>query len=96
VDIAITIVIVVALVIVALSAIKDYRAEASKSSASPLPDGSIDPMSFLDVGCSSADSPHSHSGHHFDPGCIDSHHSGCDVGGHDSFDAGHGDFGGHH
>ena len=92
--IAITIVVVVALLIAARSAIKSYRVEVSKGS--PLPNSSIDAMIFSDDEPSTSDSPHSHGGHHFDPGCVDSHHSGCEVGGHDSFDAGHGDFGGHH
>jgi hypothetical protein len=40
----------------------------------------------------------SHSSHHGDSGCGDTHHSGCDVGGHSGFDGGHGGFdvGGHH
>ena len=73
-DIAITIAVVVALLIAARSAIKSYRAEVSKGS--PLANSSIDPVIFSDDGPSTSDSSHSHSGHHFDPGCVDSHHSG--------------------
>jgi hypothetical protein len=61
-------------------------------------DGFFDSTFLEPMGEAGSSETTSHSSHHGDLGCVDAHHSGCDVGGHSGFDAGHGgiDVGGHH
>lgn len=61
-------------------------------------DGLFDATSFDPMGDTGSPETVSHSSHHGDLGCVDTHHGGCDVGGHGGFDGGHGGFdgGGHH
>ena len=94
--IVVTIVAIIALVIIARNALKGYEAEVRKNPNSTTLDASPDPILFGHDSGTSADVSHSHGQHHADPGCVDSHHSGCEVGGHGGFDGGHGGFGGHH
>ncbi|MGD0760706.1 MAG: hypothetical protein ABR921_17540 [Candidatus Sulfotelmatobacter sp.] len=68
-------------------------------------DGSFEVTSLEPMGDAGSPEAPSHSSHHGDSGCLDTHHGGCDIGGHGGFDAGHGGFdaghggfdvGGHH
>ena len=61
-------------------------------------DGFFDATSLDPMGDAASPETPSHSAHHADFGCVDTHHGGCDVGGHSGFDGGHGGFdvGGHH
>ncbi len=61
-------------------------------------DGFFDATFLEPMGEAGSPEATSHSSHHGDLGCVDTHHGGCDVGEHSGFDAGHGGFGagGHH
>lgn len=61
-------------------------------------DGFFDATSLEPMGDAGSPETTSHSSHHDDFGCVDTHHGGCDAGGHGGFDGGHGGFGGdgHH
>jgi hypothetical protein len=93
--IVLTVVVIVALLIVARAALKDYEAEVRRSPKTVHPDSSLYTL-LPPEDSSSGTIPHGHAGHHADFGCADAHHSGCDIGGHGGFDGGHGGYGGHH
>ena len=94
--IVVTIAVIIALVIIARNAFKGYGAEVRKNPNSTAWDASTDPFLFGQDHGPAVDVSPSHGQNHADPGCVDSHHSGCDVGDHGGLDGGHGGFGGHH
>ena len=90
----IALLVIVVLVSLALTvrAWKGYETELRKNAGTRISSGSFDPLLFQDSG--SAATPDAHPSHHGDFGCVDTHHGGCDIGGHGGFDGGHS--GGHH
>src|SRR5215831_1657850 len=85
--ILITAVVIISLVLVARSAIKACEAEVRKQPDSGGPDSALDPSLLTTDSGFSDDPPQHHGIHYSDPGCVDSHHGGCDPGGHARFDA---------
>ncbi len=82
----------------AVRAWKSYEIELGKNLSNASRSLSLDSAPLEPLGdFSSPGAPPAHSTHHGDLSCTDSHHGGCEVGGH-GFDGGHGGFdgGGHH
>jgi hypothetical protein len=96
-DILLLVVIVGVLLGLAIRAWKGYEIELRKDPGNLSRSESFDPLPLELGGVSSPDAHHAHTTHQVDSSCTDSHHGGCDVGGH-SFDVGHGGFDGdgHH
>jgi hypothetical protein len=86
---------VLAVLIGLLVSIRRDRRRPRKHSETYTP---LDASPFDPIGDPGSPETTSHSAHHSDFGCGDTHHTGCDVGGHGGFDGGHGGFdgGGHH
>lgn len=76
--IEVTVVVLVALLLVAGAAVKDYAAEVRKSPTAVYPDSSLDPLLPRKDG-SSATIQHGHASRHADSGA-DADHAGCDAG----------------
>ena len=80
--------------VMAARAWKSYEVELRRGSRAPDTGEVVDAFLFSDAGeaGSSCHPSSSHSPHHVDLSCTDSHHAaGCDIGGHGGFDGG-----GHH
>jgi len=96
--IVLVVLVVLALIAVTVPVWKGYESELRRNSNTPSASDSVDAMLFSESGDPdpASHTTASHSPHHPDLGCADSHHAtGCDFGGHVG---GHGGFdgGGHH
>jgi hypothetical protein len=97
--ILLVVVVVLGLIAIAAPVWKGYEAELRRNPRNSSTNDSVDAILLADAGDpgSSGHGPSGHAStthslHHVDLGCTDSHHAaGCDVGGHGSFDGG-----GHH
>ena len=97
--ILLVVMVVIVLIAIAVRALKSYEAELRRNPSAPAAGETADTFLYAEAGDpGSSDHTSGHSLHHVDPGCPDSHHEICDVGGHSGFDIGHGGFdgGGHH
>jgi hypothetical protein len=94
--IGLTVVVIIALLVVARAVLTGYESEARKNPHASGAEDPFEPMLFPPDGTGSTVPSDSHTVHSSDTGCADTHHVGCDPEIHGGFDGGHGGFGGHH
>jgi hypothetical protein len=94
--IGLTVVVIIALLVVARAVLRGYESEARKNPDSSGAEDPFEPMLFPPNGTGSTVTSDSHTVHTSDTGCGDTHHLGCDPEIQGGFDGGHGGFGGHH